>query len=114
MVTDLYPEYIEEIENRVKDFLTLSWVEDENITREFIKGVKQETDTIIWDNTYNESSVCSIRELWGRLEHLIMIHNEIENIQDLKTIAIEIAALCFIRAWLTEKWNYLNWLVSKK
>jgi hypothetical protein len=43
-----------------------------------------------------------------------MIHNEIENIQDLKTIAIEIAALCFIRAWLTEKWNYLNWLVSKK
>lgn len=124
LITAFYPEYLQKIDEKVRNLLTSFKVDDENFSVECKQAVRERTETIIWDNTYTNNPVCWL-SWWDRLAHLLWRYwgfwntsrteqyEMIGSIQkSLTKISMEVAALCFYNAWYKEKWIYLVWLAN--
>lgn len=127
IITAFYPEYLQEVDKKVNDFLAPYNLENEVFKSECKLAVRERVEWVIGDNTYSNTATCTVEQWWDKLSHLLEKYwwywssfwsdqrKTIEGIQKwLTKISIEIAWLCFSKAWYTEKWVYLVWLANTR
>lgn len=106
LITDFYPEYLQEIDDKVSEVLNKLAIFNVEIKESSLLEVRAKVEKIIWDNTYNYNPICVI-DYYSDFRYSNI------NLQSaLDKISIEIAWICLSKAWFTEKWIYLHWLLN--